>query len=193
MTSMNRSKTGQTKLKLGKKTDSGYEYSTKIDFKEDFAKQIAKLMAEKKAHDKLKSKLKNLEKTVSVLASQEKNKNLLYYYKIGKSLLFVERGNFKNVSSYSVYRRITEEIPQILPHIKDLKITQKHLEIMYRLAHIKEDLLKRASWDQWYEMMKFKNLHKNQKALGEILNLIKGKKISGPKLRLLISKKLRRN
>lgn len=188
MTSIIRDNSGRGKLKLGKKTNAGYEYSAKINFKKDFAMQIAKLMAEKKAHDKLECELKNLEKAVNMLAKQKKNKNLLYYYKIGKSLLFLERKDFKNVSPYSVYRRVAEEIPQILPPIKNLEIIPKHLEIMYRLAHIKQDLLKRASWDQWYEMMKFKTLYKKQRILGKILRIIKGKKISGPKLRLLISK-----
>lgn len=172
----------QTKLKLGKKTDKGYEYSTKINFKEDFTSQINKLMKEKKAHDELESQLRKLEKAIQDLTAYKKDKDLLYYYIIGKNLLFLDKENFRNIKPYSIYRRITEEIPEILPNIKDKKTIQKHLEIMFRIAHIEKNHLSKASWDQWYEILKFKDIYKDKKLLRLILNECK-KGISGISLR----------
>ena len=174
------------KTKLGKKTDMGYEFSAKIDFKEDFSTQIEKLMKEKRANDKLETEIKKLSEEIILLLKHKKKKDLSYYFMIGKKLLFLDNKNFREISPYSIYRRITEEIPQILPHIKDSEIAQKHLETMYRLAHVDENYIHNANWDQWYEIMKFKEIYKNEEKMKKILKLIKGKKISGPKLREII-------
>lgn len=177
------------KLRLGKKTETGYDFSSKIDFKDDLSKQIEKVMREKKANDDLELEIRKIEKYITALNKQSVKKDLTYYYNVGKYLLFLDRRNFGEISQYSVYRRIVEEIPQILPHLKEeVEVARKHLETMYRLAHVKEDLLNKISWDQWYEIMKFKGLYKNAKALKNIIKLIESKKISGPELRLTISK-----
>ncbi len=157
------------KLILGKKTESGYEYSAKIDFKKDFSMQIANLIKEKKVFDELNLEIKRLKEEIANSSDPNKEKNLFYYYTIGKKLSILDNENFKEISPYSIFRRIKEEIPEILPHIEDIKTAQKHLEIMYKLGQIDEKFLKKASWDQWYEIMKFKEINKKQKLLKQIL------------------------
>lgn len=178
--------TKQSKLKIGTKTDSGYDFSAKVDFKEDLGVQIERLMKEKRVNDELKLKIRKLEEEIKTLNNQNPDKDIHYYYRIGRLLLFLESKSFQEFKPYGFYRRIVEEIPQILPHVKNPKVAQKHLETMYRLAHVREDILNKASWDQWYEILKFKDLYKNRKALNKIIKLIENKKTSGPELRSII-------
>lgn len=147
-------------------------------------------MKEKKVIDELESVINKLKKEVERLTNRKKDKELSYYYSVGKNLLFLNKENFLEFSPYKIYQRIYEEMPQILPHIKDKKVIQKHLEIMYKLAHVKESLLTKASWDQWYEILKFKDVHRDKKLLYLILDYCQ-RGVSGIQLRSKI-KELRK-
>jgi len=169
------------KIKLGKLTESGYEYSTKVDFKRDFSSQISDFIKERQAYDALNLEIEKLKKVVKKFFSLKKEKNLFYYCAIGSHLSFIKKEIFKEISPYSIFRRIKEEIPEILPHLDD-KTAQKHLEVMYKLGQINKKILEKASWDQWYEIMKFKDIYKKQKLLKQTLNECKSG-TSGPSLR----------
>lgn len=169
MISITRQKRKRQKIRLGKKTETGYEFKSNVDFKGDFSEQVGRLMSEKKANDELESQLSRLKSDINRFPWRNKKANLSYYYAIGRKLLFLENDNFKDVSPYSIYRRIYEEIPKILPHLKDKKVVQKHLETAYRLAHIRWDIISGASWNQWFEILKFEDIYKNKKLLGLVL------------------------
>lgn len=156
-----------TKLKLGKKTDEGYEYSAKIDFKEDFTSQVFKLMQEKKANDELNLEIKKLKGNIKKFPNKEKN--IHYYYEMGKNLLFLDKELFKKIAPTSVLRRIFEELPDILPSIKNVDMATRHLYFMYWIAHVKKNDLSKASWDQWFEITKFKDIYKKPDLLKKIL------------------------
>ena len=102
---------------MGAKTNSGYKYSSRINFKEDLSIQIAKSNARKKAKDELENHIKQIRKVV--LQFKNKEKNLDYYSAIGKVLSFLNSDNFKNIKPYSVFRRISDEIPNILPELEE--------------------------------------------------------------------------
>jgi len=172
----------EAKLKLGKRVGSDYEYSTKIDFKEELSAQITALIKEKKIRDALGAKIEKLREVVGRFSNQNKDKNLEYYYSTGRLLLFLDERKFKDVAPYSVYRRIVEEVPSVLPHIRSAKVAQKHLETMHGLAHLRKTDLRKASWDQWYEIFKFRNIHKKPRLLSRILRECK-KGLSGIALR----------
>jgi len=182
--------TNKSKLRLGTKTDTGYEFRSKIDFTEDFSVQIERVMEEKKAYDELKPRLEELKKEIEKRNAIKKNKNITYYFEIGKKLLFLDGKNFENIAPGSIYTKVAENFPNILPHIKERNTVKKHLEIMFQLAHMNKNLLKRASWDQWYEILKFKEIYINKKLLKDILKECK-KGVSGKSLRSKI-KELRR-
>ena len=67
------------KIKLGKLTESGYEYSTKVDFKRDFSSQISDFIKERRAYDALDLEIKRLKEVVEKLSSLKKEKNIQYY------------------------------------------------------------------------------------------------------------------
>ncbi len=168
MKSMNKNNSNKREVKLGKKSDIGYRYSVKINFKEDLATQISKVIKEKELNGTLKKKIRELNEVVEKFL--EKEKNLQYYYEIGEHLLFLDRNPFKEVARGSILRRIFEEIPNMLPDIKDKDMAGRHLNFMYWIAHIGKEDLSRASWEQWFEITKFKEIYKNKKILQEILN-----------------------
>ncbi len=176
------------KIRLGKKTDSGYEYSSRIDFKEDLSIQISKLIQEKKAKDELDAYIKKIAEISSQFKNKEKNLN--YYSTVGKVLSFLDSANFRIIKPYSVFRRIVDEIPDILPKI-DAKRTQDHLMMMYRVGGLNKSLLDKATWDQWYEISKFKNVISNPKTLEGALRFCKDS--SGPELRRKIQVLLTRS
>jgi len=180
-------KLNKGKIKLGKKTNEGYyEYASKIDFnlEEDISKQISKLIKEKIANDELRLEIEKIKKKVKDFSKINKEKNILYYYTVGKSLAFIDSHKFKDVALYSILRRISEEIEDILPNIKDPEVMKKHLEVMYNLGHIKKKYirLKNIAWNQWYEIGKFKKLCRNEFLLKKVLKDCKSN-ISGPALR----------
>jgi len=168
------------KIKLGKKTFEGYEYVTKLDFSQDISIQISKVLREKKVNETIKKKVKELKELARKFTI--KDKNIQYYYKIGKILLFLESNSLKEIARYSVFRRIIEELPEILPEIKNKKVAIKHLDFMYGIGHLNKNILSKANWDQWYEIMKFKNMFRKRKLLDQILDGCK-LGITGPSLR----------
>ena len=62
----------ESKIGLGAKTNSGYKYSSRINFKEDLSIQIAKVMQEKKAKDELENHIKQIRKVVLQFKNKEK-------------------------------------------------------------------------------------------------------------------------
>jgi hypothetical protein len=155
------------KIELGKKTAEGYVYMAKVDFSQDISTQISKVIKEKEINEILKNKIQELKKTIDKFSNKEKN--LQYYYKIGAKLLFLDDKPFKEVAIGSVVRRIFEELPEILPNIQNKDMAGRHLNFMYWIAHIGQNTLSKASWDQWFEITKFREIYKKPKLLNLIL------------------------
>lgn len=171
----------EKKIKLGKKTNEGYKYKSKIDFTEDISAQIFKLIKEKKVNEIIKEKAKELEIIIGKFTKKEKY--LKYYYEIGRVLLFLDNDLFKDIAPWSVYRRIIEELPEILPHIKNKERARKHLNIMYGLAHLPKEEISEVRWDQWEEIFKFTQIYNNKKLLTQIIKECKKSNLSGIPLR----------
>ena len=76
------------KIKLGKKTDEGYEYVAKVDFSQDISTQISKVIKEKEINGILKNKIQEFK--ITIVKFSKKEKNLQYYYKTGLKLLFLD-------------------------------------------------------------------------------------------------------
>jgi hypothetical protein len=157
------------KIRLGKKTEEGYKYSANIDFSrgEDVFTQIERFEREIEVKEKLEEKVSELESITKNYSL--KKENIDYYCEMGKRLQFLDRTPFKEVEKYSVFRLIYEMIPGILPHIEDHKVAEKHIASMFFMGKVDRSLLKRASWAQWYEILKFKEIYKNRRLLEKIL------------------------
>jgi len=169
---------GGKNIRLGKKVGGEYKYNSKVDFTEDLSVQIDKLMQEKQANESLDANLRTIERAITGFASKEKN--IAYYWEIGKLLSFLNSADFINIKPYSVARRIAEEIPGIVPGIEEKRIAD-HIVMMYRLGQLPFTTVEKASWEQWYEITKFKGLTDNLSKLENILTI--AGKSTGPDLR----------
>ena len=185
-THKNKKKEGP-KVGFGKKTQEGYKYKARINFSEDLGSQITKLVQEKKAKDELERYIKQIRKVSSQFKDKEKNLN--YYKAIGEILSFLDDNSFKNIKPYSVFRRLVDEVPDVLPKL-DAKRTQDHLMMMYRIGKLNERVLNKATWEQWYEISKFKNVIQDRNILKQVIEVC-GVVSGGPDLRNKIKKILR--
>ena len=88
---------------------------------------------------------------------------------MGKTLGFIDKQPFIDFKPYSLYRRIAEETPGIIPSTES-KVIQNHIETMHKLGKIDPRLLKKGTWDQWFEILKFSNLYLNRTALNKIFS-----------------------
>jgi hypothetical protein len=167
------------KIELGKRTDEGYEYRAKIDLSQGLSAQISKVLQEREINEVLKANVEEIRQVVKKF--RKKEKNLQYYYEIGRKLSFLDSDLFKKIAPYSIFRRIVEELPEVLPNVPE-KVATKHLDIMYKLAHMGRDQLSKATWDQWYEIMKFKEVHRKQNLLQQALDACSSG-AAGPSLR----------
>jgi hypothetical protein len=174
------------KIELGKRTNEGYEYGAKIDLGQDLSAQISMVLKEKETNETIEEKVKELEEVIKEFP--RKGKNITYYYEVGKKLLFLDSDSFKNIAPNSVFRRIVEELPEILPDTdvenkQSKKNACRHIGVMYELAHVGKNELSKASWDQWYEIGKFSGICEDKKLLEQILTVCEKEGLSGIGLR----------
>ncbi|MBM3141798.1 MAG: hypothetical protein FJ005_01945 [Chloroflexi bacterium] len=171
---------GNKKIELGRRTNEGYKYEAKIDLSKDLSSQITRVIKEKEINEIISRKVEELREAIK--GFPDKEQSLEYYYQTGRNLLFLDNELFRDIAPYSVFRRIFEELPEILPGLGKRAVATKHLDIMFKLAHIDRNDLSKASWDQWYEIMKFKDIYKRQDLLKQALDYCKSG-MSGPRLR----------
>lgn len=183
------------KIKLGKKTNEGYKYEAKIDFAQDLSAQISGVIKEKEINETIEKRGQALREVIKEFPQKEKNVG--YYYEVGKNLVFLGSDSFKSIAPNSVFRRIVEELPEILPGVdienkESKKNACRHIGVMYELAHVRKNDLPRVSWDQWYEIGKFSGVCKDKKLLEQIFTMCEKENLSGVGLRERI-KELRRS
>lgn len=180
------------KIRLGKQIEGSYKYSTSLNLGKDLFSQVEDFLKEERIREALSEKVKTLQVIIDNFKGKGKKGNLSYYYTLGKKLQFIEEPPFSKVEQYSLFRVIYELCPEILSHILNPKVAAKHIAAMFYLGKIELRDLDRATWSQWYELTKFKDLFENKNSYRGMLLAIRGKRISGPKLRLLINKELRK-
>lgn len=118
----------------------------------------------------------------------KKDKNTSYYYEVGQVLQFVDE---KNIAAErgKIWHRLAYDLEPSLfgGKKKNPNEAKRHPEFMYLLAKVDKKYLNKANWDQWYEILKFKDIFKKQKVLLQILNECKSR-VTGPSLRAKIKR-----
>jgi len=157
----------ETKITPGKELD--INALDKLREEEQIEKDVQKIIERIRI---VKAKYKNI------------RKNINYFYEVGKVLQFVDRKGFKRQRG-KIWQRIARDLAPDL-FLFDIKKSpqesKRYPEFMYFIAKVPKKFLKEASWDQWYEIMKFKDIYKKRKLLMRVLNECK-LGISGPSLR----------
>ncbi len=113
-----------------------------------------------------------------------RHKNILYYHEVGRVLQFLDKKNLTTERG-KIWQRLAYDLEPNLFGGKKKNPTEakRHPEFMYLLAKIDKKYLKKANWDQWYEILKFKNIYQQRGLLERILHECKNNKLSGISLR----------
>jgi len=143
---------------------------------------IDKLLEEDKIENVVKNILDEIEK-IALKYPYEK-KNLRYYYEVGKMLQFVDREGYTDMRGLIWERMAHDFNPELFGGEKKVRSESKrHPEFMYLLGKIPEELLEELSWDQWYEVLKFKKIYAANSLLRKIISECKRENLSGIPLR----------
>jgi translation elongation factor P/translation initiation factor 5A len=143
---------------------------------------IEELLEEEKVENVVKNILDEIEQIA--LKYPDKKKNLRYYYEVGKMLQFVDKEGYTDMRGLIWERMAHDFNPELFGGEKKVRSESKrHPEFMYLLCKISEILLEELSWDQWYEVMKFKEIYKNESLLRQIISECKKENLSGIPLR----------
>jgi hypothetical protein len=124
-------------------------------------------------------------KEIDVIAQRrpDREKNIWYCYEVGKILQFVDEKGFTDRKGL-IWRRMAYDLrPDLFGgEKKNAEEAKRYPETMYHLGKQLEEDVGRATFDQWYEILKFKDIYKEKKLLEQILTACE-KGLSGVQLR----------
>lgn len=123
----------------------------------------------------------------------DKEKDIWYCYEVGKVLQFVDDKGFADRRGL-IWRRMAFDLrPELFSQKKkNAEESKRYPEFMYYLGKQSKKNVKRATFDQWYEILKFKELYKDKDLLEKIIAVCAKEKLSSVRLRQRI-KELRRS
>ena len=165
-----------TKIKPGKEVD--LDTLARIRKEEEIEKEIQKSFHKIKI---IRARYKIIEKNTS------------YFYEVGKILQFVDQKDFASQKA-RIWRRIARDLGPdlfLFGERQNPKEARRYPEYMYQLSKIPKKFIKKANWDQWYEIVKFKDIHKNTRLLEKILDECKSGLVSHSlryKIKLILKK-----
>ena len=126
-----------------------------------------------------------------------KEKDLWYCYEVGKVLQFIDTKGFTDRKGL-IWRRMAYDLsPDLFGGKRENpEEAKRYPEFMYHLGKQSKKNVKRATFDQWYEILKFKEFYDreffNEESLEQILTICEKERLSGIRLRQRI-KELRRS
>jgi hypothetical protein len=131
---------------------------------------IDELLTEEEVENAIQAALKKIETIAQKY--HDKTGNIWYCYEVGKVLQFVDTKGFTDRKGL-IWHRIAYDLrPDLFGGTrKNPQEAKRYPETMYHLGKQSKEDVKRASFDQWYEILKFKNIYKDKKLLEQILDV----------------------
>lgn len=127
----------------------------------DEIESIEELLLEEEIEKEIKTALREIE----LIAKKypDKEKNIWYYYEVGKVLQFIDTKGFTDRKNL-IWRRMAYDLrPDLFSEkIKIAEESRRYPETMYYLGKQKREDVKRATPDQWYEILKFRRIYKGE-------------------------------
>jgi hypothetical protein len=102
-----------------------------------------------------------------------KDRDIWCYYEVGKVLQFVDSQDFTDRSRGLVWRRMAHDLrPDLFGgKKKNAQEAARYPETMYHLGKQKKEDVDRATFNQWYEILKFKDIYRDKHLLERILEV----------------------
>ncbi len=150
----------------------------------DELESIEELLVEEEIEKAIQAALKEIETIAEKYP--DKVENILYCYEVGKVLQFVDTKGFTDRKGL-IWRRMAYDLrPDLFGgKKKNADESKRYPEMIYYLGKQKKENIRRASFDQWYEILKFKRIYeeKDKELLGQILTECESKRLSSVQLR----------
>jgi hypothetical protein len=157
----------------------------------DEIESIDELLKEEEIEKAIQSALKKIE----IIADRFPNraKDIWYCYEVGKTLQFVDEKGIADRKGL-IWRRMAYDLrPDLFGGKKvNAEESKRYPETMYHLGKQRKEDVKRANFDQWYEILKFKGIYQDKHLLEKILVICGKEGLSGMRLRQKI-KELRKS
>lgn len=114
----------------------------------------------------------------------EKDRDNWYYYEVGKVLQFIDNPNFTDRRRGLIWHRMAHDLrPDLFGgKKKNPQEAKRYPETMYYLGKQLKKNVARARFDQWYEILKFKDIYKDNDLINQILGFCE-QGLSGVQLR----------
>lgn len=99
-----------------------------------------------------------------------KEKDIWYCYEVGKVLQFVDEEGFTSRRGL-IWRRMSYDLEPGLfgRKKKNAEESKRYPETMYHLGKLTRKLVMKATFDQWYEILKFKGIYEDKYLLNKVL------------------------
>ncbi len=145
---------------------------------------IEELLAEEEREKEVQAALKEIETIAQKYPDKEKD--IRYCYEVGKVLQFVDTMGFTDKRGL-IWRRMAYDLRSDLfsGKKKNAEESKRVPETMYYLGKQNREDAKRASFGQWYEILKFRRIYKGKdnELLEQILAECESKNLTSVQLR----------
>ena len=125
------------------------------------------LLKEAEIEETIQAALKEIENIAQRYPNREKD--IWYCYEVGKTLQFVDAKGFTDRKGLIWHRMAYDLRPDLFGgRKKNANEAKRYPETMYHLGKQSKEAIKRATFDQWYEILKFKDIYKDKGLLEQI-------------------------
>ena len=129
---------------------------------------IEELLIEEEIEKYIQAALKEIETIAQRYPNRERD--IWYCYEVGKTLQFVDAKGFTDRNGLIWHRMAYDLRPDLFGgRKKNANEAKRYPETMYHLGKQSKEAIKRATFDQWYEILKFKDVYKDKDLLERIL------------------------
>jgi len=124
--------------------------------------------------EEIEKKIQEAVKKIRIMRTRYKNifKNTDYFFAVGRVLQFIDKDDYFKKQKGKIWQRMARDLsPDLFLYDVKKKIgeSKRYPEFMYLISKIPIRFIRVASWDQWYEIMKFKKIYEKQQLLQKIL------------------------
>ncbi len=131
-------------------------------------KSIEELLTEEEIEKAIQAALKEIETIAQKYPHKEKD--IWYCYEVGKVVQFVDMKGFTDRKGLIWHRMAYDLRPDLFGgRKKNANEAKRYPETIYHLGKQSKEAIKRATFDQWYEILKFKDVYKDKDLLERIL------------------------
>jgi hypothetical protein len=131
---------------------------------------IEELLRQEEAEKAIQDALNKIEAIAKKYARKERD--IWYYYEVGKALQFIDDKGLTDIKGLIWHRMAYDRRPDLFGgKKKNAQESKRYPETMYHLGKQLGKNVGRATFEQWYEILKFKDIYRDKDLLERILKV----------------------